>query len=94
MRVKGYSPDHIGAQRGENESHVHDVEKGEKQESIRQKAAPDYELSMSADVQQRVRSSTGRLRLPDPQQLFRASSGQPMPLKSRNEDTYNRTEKK
>src|ERR1700719_663396 len=52
VRVKGYNPDNIGAQRGENEGHLDDVEKSEKQKSIRQKAPPDDELSIPANVQE------------------------------------------
>ena len=41
VRVKGYEPHHIGAQRSENEGNVHYVEKSEKQKRVRQKAAAE-----------------------------------------------------
>ena len=94
MRVKGYEPDHVGAQRGENESDVHYVEKSEKQKGVRQKAAPDDELSMSTEVQERVRVSRGCPRLPNLQQLFGASRRQPMALKSCHNKTDDRPKKK
>ena len=94
VRVKGYEPDHIGAQRGENEGHVHYVEQSEKQKSVRQKAAPDDELSMSAEVQERVRSSIEGLRLPNLQQLFGASRRQPTALKSCHNKTDDRAKEK
>lgn len=94
MRVKGYEPHDIGAHRGENERYLGNVEKSEKQNSIRQEAAPDDELSMPRDVQEGVRPPASCLRLPDRQKLLRTSSGQPMPLKSCNEEAYNRAENK
>src|ERR1700730_6042122 len=84
VRVKGYEPHDVGAHRRENERYLRDVEKSEKQKSIRQEAPPDNELSMPANVQERVRPATGCLRLPDGQKLLRTPSGQAMPLKSCN----------
>jgi hypothetical protein len=94
VRVKGYEPDHIRTQRGENEGDVHYVEKSEKQKSVRQKAAPDDELSMSAEIQKRVRSLTSRPRLPNLQQLFGASRRQTMALKSCHNKTDDRPKEK
>jgi hypothetical protein len=94
VRVKGYEPHDVGAHRGENESHLRDVEKSEKQKSVRQEAPADNELSMPANVQERVRPATGCLRLPDCQKLIRTPSGQAMPLKSCNEEARHSSEKK
>jgi len=88
VRVKGYEPDHIRSQRGENEGDVDYVEKSKKHKSVRQKTAPDNELSMSTEVQEWVRASRSCPRLPNSQQLFGASRRQPMALKSCHKKTH------
>jgi hypothetical protein len=65
VRVKGYGPDDVGAQHGENERYLRDVEKDEKQNSIRQEATPDDELHVASQVQKRVGSPSLRLPVPD-----------------------------
>ena len=80
MRVKGYEPDHVGAQRCENEDHLRNVEESEKQQRIRHEAAPDDELSVPAEIQERVRTLAGCFPLPDCQELVGTSSSEPMAL--------------
>jgi hypothetical protein len=94
VRIKSYEPHDVGAHRRENESHLDDVEKSEKQERIRQEAAPDDELSVSANVQERVSPATGCLRLPNCQKLLWTPGGQAIPLKSGNEEAHHSSEKK
>jgi hypothetical protein len=48
--VKGDEPDQVGAYRGEKESHLSDIEEGEKQKSIGQEATPYDELKIPAEV--------------------------------------------
>ena len=92
MRVKCYEPDDVGAQRGKDEGHLRDVEKCEKQKRIRQEATSNDKLRVPANIQERVRTSTSCLRLPNSQQLLWVSSGQPMPLESGHEETCDRSE--
>ena len=92
--VQSYEPHDVSAHRGENEGYLRDVEKSEEQNSIRQEAAPDDELSMPPEVQEGVRPPAGCLRLPNRQKLLRTSSGQTMPLESGHEKAYDGSENK
>src|SRR5215472_17184982 len=94
MSIKRDRPNQVGAQRGENQHHVRNIEQREKQKKIGQEAAPHDEFSVAAEIQKRIRPPTLRLLLPDSQELLRTSIGQPMPLKSGHQEAQNRSKDK
>ena len=86
MTIESDRPDQVSPQRGENQQHVRDIEKSEKQNEIWQEAAPNNEFSVPAEVQKRIRPPALRLRLPDSEELLRTPIGQPVPLEASDEE--------
>src|SRR5580692_4489625 len=87
--IKSDHPNQICTHRPRNQEPVHDVEESKKQEHIRQKAAPDDELSVSSEKQERIRTPAFSLFLPRSQVLLRTPTGQMMTLHSGRENTGN-----
>ena len=63
--VQRDGPDQICSDHGQNERHVHEIKKRKEQQGIREKTAPDNELRMSAEIQERIRRSALRVAVPD-----------------------------
>src|ERR1700688_2192473 len=58
-------PNQICSNHAQYERHAHEIKERKDEQGIRKKTAPDDELRMSAEIQERIRRSALRVALPD-----------------------------
>src|SRR5580700_5561649 len=58
-------PNQVCSNHAQNERHAHEIKERKHEQGIREKTAPDDELRMSAEIQERIRRPTLRVALPD-----------------------------